>query len=311
MTQRGPRLPSGATIVAWLGIIGTLMGIVSFFILDLPNIIGGGGGGGGSMSEASVIGTLAALQDEKNQAQLQLTQIAVANQQVANQQTQTALDQQVALFQATLDAARAAQDQVVATQNAVVAASATADAEVQAANATATQVVLDQGATAAAIAQVTPTPTDSPTNTPEPEIVTDFRSISEASVALLGSDIEFFAQTASPVPDGQAGLAYVWLLDTDRDPTTGYTVQDIGVDLRAEITFESGAWVGVVRTIQPDGTVGDAFLFFSDVDVNGPRVGGLVEAAGLAGGFDWVARSELGNETYSFFPASGHLTFTP
>lgn len=312
MTRKGPRLPSGATIVAWLGIIGTLMGIVSFALLDLPSIIGGENDGS-NLSEAAILGTLAALQDEKNRAQLQLTQIALADAQAANQQTQQALDQRQAEFQATLDAARSAQEQVIATQNAVAAASATTAAEVQAVNATATQQVLDSGATAAALAQITSTPTAMPTNTPQPEVVSDFRSIANASITLSGTTLEFFIQTSSPIPDGQNGLAYIWALDTDRDPATGFAVQDIGVDLRVTVTFDNGAWVGTVRSIQPDGTIGDAFLFFTEIDINGPRLSAKLEASQLntAAGFDWVARSELGNQVYAFFPASGHLTFTP
>src|SRR5688572_2719243 len=109
MRGRG-RLPSGATIVAWLGTIATLLGIISFFILDLPNILGGGGGDPGGLSQADIISTMSALQEEKQDAQLQLTQIAVANAQAANQATQNALATQAAEFQSTLAIVRATQD---------------------------------------------------------------------------------------------------------------------------------------------------------------------------------------------------------
>ena len=101
-------IPSGATILAWLGVIGTLLGIIGFFVSDLPGLLGGNQNQG--LSEQDIVSTLSALQDDKERAELQLTAIAVANQQAANLSTQQAIAQQQAEFQATVDAIRAEQE---------------------------------------------------------------------------------------------------------------------------------------------------------------------------------------------------------
>jgi hypothetical protein len=313
MRARG-RIPSGATIVAWLGTIATLLGIVSFFILDLPSILSGGGNDG-NLSQDSIIATMAALQGEKQDAQFQLTQIAVANAQAANVATQQALATQAAQFQAELAAVRATSDAFAATQNAIAASTSAADAATATGNAVGTQAVLDVTATAAFIAQI---PTDIPTNTPfptdtaVPPPATDYRSIAGADLRLNSEGLlELALQVAQPIPDSPPGdLAYVWLLDTDQDATTGLSVQDIGADLRIAAQVENGQWVGTVRAILPDGTLGDP-LYISDINISDSTVSMLLNPGHfeLPGFFTWVVRAEEGSVSYPLFPETGHQTY--
>jgi hypothetical protein len=301
------RLPNATTILAWLGVIGTILGIIGFFISDLPGLFGNQPEG---LSEEQIIATLVALQDDKERAELQLTQIALENLRAANQATQQAINQQQADFQATLDAIQAEQEAVVATGNAVAAMTATADA----ANAAATQVAQDITATADFLAQITPTVTPTPTPTPTPEPVVDHRSLVAAAVQPTGEGtLQFAVQAAQPIPEEpQEGLAYVWSLDTDRDPETGLELQDIGVDVRLAVRFKDGAWIGRATVIQPDGTPGETFLFL-DVTLDGALLVATLDPVelGLPLSFDWIARAELGGEAYSFWPADGHNTLSP
>ena len=318
MTRVRPRLPSGATIVAWIGVISAILGIIAFFIGDFNSLLGNKGGEG--LSEAHIVATLSALQQEKEEAQFQLTQIALNNQQAANDATQQAINAQIAAFQATVNAAQAEKDAFVATQNAILAVTATAGAAndqataaADAANGTATQNALDAGATAAAIANVTPTPTPEPTLTPVPEVVADFRALTNAVIQPVGDGtIQFIVQMVQPLPDNPPdGLVYIWSMDTDRDPNTGLFVQDIGVDLRAEIRRQEGGWVGTARPVAADGTIGDPIGYFVDVTANGASLIGTIDGStlNLPGVFDWVARCELNDTPYSYFPEGGHLTF--
>jgi hypothetical protein len=290
-------------LIAWLGVIGTVLGIVGFLISDLPRLLGGEAT---PAPDHNVSGTLAVLEREKFLAELQLTQIALDDQRAANQSTQAALDQQQVSFQATLDAAAAEQANLVATSNAVAALTATADA----ANAQATQAAQDATATANFLAQLTPTNTPVPTATPLPPPATGHRSIEVADVGVSDGSLLFAMRTAQPIPDEpQAGLAYIWALDTDRDPETGLALEDIGVDKRVTVTFESGAWLGTVGIVQADGTLGETFRFL-DIEINGTNL--IVrldpDELGLPLSFDWAARVEAGGQVFSPFPESGHLT---
>lgn len=298
------RLPGVGTILAWLGIIGTLLGILGFFISDLPALLSGKPQG---LSEADLVATLVALQGDKERAELQLTQIALANVQSANQMTEQALAQREADFQATLSAIQAEKDEAVATQNANSGMTATADSI----NATSTQVALDVAATAAAIAQIMPTPTPAPTATAVPAPVADYRALLDAEVRLLGGDrMRFSAQTLQPIPDNPPdGLAYVWLLDTDRNPETGQSVQDIGVDKRVAVKFDTNTWVGTVRSVQQDGAFGESFVFL-DIAVKGSSVVAEPTASDfdLPGSFDWVIRVEIGEQVFGLWPTAGHFS---
>jgi multidrug efflux pump subunit AcrA (membrane-fusion protein) len=315
-------MPSGATILAWLGVIGTILGILGFFISDLPGIFSDEPQG---LSEDYIIATLAALQDDKERAELQLTQIALAEQRAANQATEQAISQQQANIEATFAAIQVQQDEVVATQNAVAALTATAEAAniTATANADATgtvaaQIAQNETATAVALAQITPTATITPTNTPPPTAtdtpapVVDHRSLVGAAVGVSENGrLLFSIQAAQPIPDApQDELAYIWSLDTDHDPETGLTLQDIGVDVRVAARFDEGAWVGTVRTVNIDGTFGEPFYFLT-IEIDGAILAATLSPAevGLPGSFDWVARAELGAQAYSFFPTTSHSTF--
>jgi hypothetical protein len=246
------------------------------------------------------------LEREKLLAELQLTQIALEDQQAANQSTQAALDQQQGNFQATLDTAAAEQANLVATSNAVAALTATADA----ANAQATLAAQDATATANFLAQLTPTNTPVPTATPLPPPATGHRSLQVADVGISDGSLLFALRAAQPIPgEPQAELAYIWALDTDRDPETGLPLEDIGVDKQVAVTFESGAWLGTVAIVQADGTLGETFRFL-DIDINGPNliVSLNPDELGLPLSFDWAARVESAGQVYSPFPESGHLT---
>jgi hypothetical protein len=257
-----------------------------------------------------VAATLIALDRERLQAEFQLTQIALENQQAANQNTQAAIDRQQADFQATLDAAEAEQADLVATSNAIAALTATADA----ADAQATGVAQNATATANFLAQLTPTNTPVPTATPQPAVVTDHRSIEVADVGLRGGNLLFAMRVGQSIPDEpQEGLAYIWALDTDRDAETGLTVEDIGVDKRVIVTYTEGAWLGTVGIVQPDGTLGETFRFL-DIEINGPNLVATLnpDELGLPTSFDWSARVELGEQTFSpFYPEGGHESLVP
>lgn len=296
--------PSTAAVLAWLGVVATILSIVGFFVSDLPALLGGNAKPG---SEQDVSGTLVALEREKLQAEFQLTQIALENQQAANQSTQAAIDQQRANLQATLDEVEAGQADLVATSNAIAALTATADA----ADAQATEAAQNATATANFLAQLTPTGTPIPTATPPPAVVIDHRSIEVADVGLRGGNLLFAMRVGQPIPDEpQEGLSYIWALDTDRDPETGLALEDIGVDKRVVVTYAEGAWLGTVGIVQPDGTLGETFRFL-DIEINGPNLVATLnpDELGLPTSFDWSARVELGDQTFSpFFPESGHAS---
>ena len=123
--------------------------------------------------------------------------------------------------------------------------------------------------------------------------------------------IAFTVQTAQPLPDTPPeGLAYVFSLDVDGDPSTGLTVNDIGVDRRVSIRYTDGGWGGVVRSVAADGTLGEPFAF-SDISIDGGLVQAVLdpEAVGLPTEFNWVVRAELAGQTYSLLPEAGHLTY--
>lgn len=296
--------PGVGTIIAWLGIIGTILGILGFFISDLPGLLGGKPQ---SLSEENLVATLIAFQRDKERAELQLTQIKLANDVSANQMTQQALDQREATFQAELSTLQAQQDEFIATQYVISGMTATAEAI----DATSTQVALDAAATAAAIAQVTPTPTAAPTATLVPASVTDYRGLLDADVRLLGGGrMRFLAQALQQIPDSPPdGLAYVWLIDSDRNPETGQSVQDIGVDKRVAVRFNTNTWVGTVRSVQQDGAFGEPFVFL-DISVNGPNVVAEIIASefDLPEIFDWVIRVQVGEQVFGLWPTAGHYS---
>lgn len=294
--------PSIGTIIAILGLISTVFGIIGVGLVDLL-------GGDDVATESEIVTTLIALERDKLSAEFQLTGFALEAQQAANVSTQQAVAEQGAIIQATVNAAQAEQDALLATQNAVSAQTATVDA----ANAIATQVALDAEATANFLAQLTPTPTITPTATPPPAIVGDHRLIDRALVGFSDKELLFVVRTAQPIPkEPQEGLSYVWALDTDHDSETGVKLEDIGVDSRVTVTFAEGAWLGEVVSVKQDGTLGETFFFF-EIDVDGPNLVATLDPKklGLESTFDWIARVQIGEQTFQpFFPDSGHATLS-
>jgi hypothetical protein len=309
--QGRSRGPSWGSILAVMGVIATILGVITGLI-SLAQFAGQtvGGTNSANLSDQSVVATLGALQAAKDRAELQLTQYALAEQQSANQSTLNAINVVQANFQATVDAVNGKQDAFVSTQNAISGLTATADA----AHAIGTQVALNAGATNAAVAQVTPTPTALPTSTPTPAPVADYRSLTGADVrGINDKKMDFSVQTAEAIPDQPPpGLAYAWLLDSDHNPATGLPVQDIGIDVRVTARFENGAWVGTLRPVQTDGSEGQA-LFFLDIRVNGNNLVADLDPSqmNLPASFDWVVRAQSDQETYQLFPPSGHFSLTP
>jgi hypothetical protein len=298
------KIPSWATIIGWLGAIGTILGILAYFFGDFRTMLGLNKEPD-ILSQQEVIATLSAMQNDKDNAELQLTQIAVANQGAANEATSTANAQILATAQAQLDAANAAQDAFVSTQNAIAGATATQSA-------IETQAALDAAASAAAQAQVTLTPTPEPTATPIPEVVSDYRAVVGGGVQFNNKgEMEFTLQANDRIPD-QTGLSYVWMLDTDINAATGLSMQDIGVDTIITLKFEGGAWLGTVRAVNSDGTLGEPLLFV-DIKVTGNTIQATLDPTsyGLPGTFLWVARAETNGTPYQFTPSVSHNTFTP
>jgi hypothetical protein len=250
------------------------------------------------------------LEHEKFEAETQLTRIAVENLQAANQSTQQALDQQQANLQATLDAAEAQQADAIATSNAIAAMTSTADA----ANAQATQQAEALTATANFLAQLTPTSTPLPTATPIPEVVADHRSIQDASVTQSGGALVFHMRVGHPIPETpEEGLAYIWALDTDLNPETGISLEDIGVDQWVKVTYTEGQPLGSVVNIGEDGTPGEQPQRFLDIDTSDNNLSVTIVNPGKMGlptVFYWSARVELGDQTFTpFYPPSSHETF--
>lgn len=308
--QRKSKGPSVGQIIAWLGVIGTVIGIITGVITLSQFAQQSLGSKSQDLSDQSVAGTLGALQSAKDRAELQLTQYALAEQQSANQATQNAINAAQANFQSTLDAVKAKQDALVGTQNALSGLTATADS----AHATGTQVALNAGATQAALANLTPTATPQPTATPTPAPVADYRSLTGADIRLVNAKkMTFSVQTAQSIPPTPPdGLAYNWLLDTDSNPATGLLVQDIGVDMRITARFANGGWVGSVRSVQSDGTEGQAFLFLDiRVDQSGLTAELDPSQFGVPASFNWVAQPRSDQEVYPLLPSSGHFTLTP
>lgn len=306
--SRRVRGPSAGTVLAWLGVIGTILGILGFFISDLPTLFGGEAA---TPSSSDVVNTLVALERAKVDAEFQLTQIALDHLQAANQSTQQAIAQQQANVQATIDAAETQQADAIATSNAISAMTSTVDA----ANALGTQQAESMTATANALAQLAPTSTPTPTVTPAPEFVADHRSIQSASVSPGNGGLVFEMRVGHPIPDApEEGLTYIWALDTDLNAETGAPLEDIGVDARVLVTFTGGVPLGSVVTVAEDGTTGEP-LRFSDINSSGNNLGAtLANAAelGLPTTFFWSARVEVGDQTFQpFFPATGHETFQP
>src|SRR5574341_1548687 len=117
--MRNVKLPSWGTVLAWLGVLGTITGLIAFiFGGNLPDLLGLTTPG---LSQEELLSTMIALQSDRADAELQLTQIAVANLAAANESTAQALDQLLSNSQATLTAVASGADSVLATQNAVAA----------------------------------------------------------------------------------------------------------------------------------------------------------------------------------------------
>lgn len=315
--------PDVSTIIAWVGIIGTILGIIGFFISDLPGLFRHEPEG---LTEEQIVATLVALQNDKQQAELQLTRIALENIQAANQSTQQAIDRQLADSEATLHAVQEVQAAFIATQNAIAALTATSEAAqaamtatATALNATETQAAMNATATADFLAQITPTPTQTltptplPTATPTPAPVVDFRSLLAADVRLDDDGMLLFAvQAAQDIPEQPPnGLAYVWLVDTDRSPDTGYPVQDIGAEMRIAVRFDENSWIGRVSSLDEEEQRGDPLFFLANnILIDGAILAASISPAdfGLPTTFDWVVRAELEGETYSLLPEIGHNT---
>src|SRR5574341_846489 len=110
--MRNVKLPSWGTVLAWLGVLGTITGLIAFiFGGNLPDLLGLTTP---ELSQEELLGTLIALQSDRTDAELQLTQIAIANLDVANQSTAQALAQIEANLQATLTAAASDVESVLA-----------------------------------------------------------------------------------------------------------------------------------------------------------------------------------------------------
>jgi hypothetical protein len=309
--QAKRRLPTWATILAWLGVIGTILGVVTGIIAlgqFAQQTIGPTPAS--SADQANVYATLAAYQVSNDRLAIQLTQYALAQQQSANQSTANAINAQSADVQGTLSALQALQDALVATQNANAGLTAVAQAN----NATATENYLNAGATNAALSQIAPTNTPQPTATATPAPVVDYRSLTDSSIEMPQNNrLVFTVQTAQAIPDQPpVGLAYSWLLDTDQNPATGLSVQDIGVDVRVTVRYGDGAWLGAVRAVLVDGAEGSERVFTA-IEVSGSSLSAIVNPGkvGIPATFDWVVRAQSDQEVYPFLPASGHLGFTP
>ena len=318
MEQLRSKIPSPGTLIAWLGVLGTIFGLVTFVLLDLPEIFGKEGGD--DLTQEEIIATIGALQNDKGNAELQLTEIALAQQQAANQETQQAIDRQQANVQATFDAIGTQQAVFVATQNAIAAASATAQAEVLAVTATqdainvaATQTAENATATANFLAQITPTPTPEPTATPTPVPSSDHRLLVDSSIEMVDGLLEFALETARPIPNKpNDGLTYVWLLDIDRDIKTGLEFRELGIDVRVAVSYTDKTWVGRIRRVLPDGSLGEP-QFFTEFSISGQKLFATIKPGefGLPSSFDWFTRVEINDTIYSSFPEEEFLTFTP
>lgn len=301
----------GTRILAVLTIIATITGILSFVIGDLGLFRGATT----QVSDVHIEETLVALQLARMAAELQLTQVALDNQQSANLATQTTIAQQGIDLAATLEVVGTQQAAVIATSNAAAAMTATANAVQELQNATATQSSLDATATALFLEQTTPTPTSAPsptplpTETPIPEVVRDFRRVASADIS---PDEEgrllFTINTQTPIPeDPPENLAYRWGLDTDFDPTTGLAQNDIGVDMYVRVYYIEGAWLGMVRSLNAEGEETDTFRF-ADVSVSGREVVATLIPAevGLPTSFYWIAQAFTSDQTFAAVPSEGH-----
>jgi hypothetical protein len=290
-------------------VVGTILGVITGVISVIQYAQDAFGGGGQDLSadQQRIYETLAAVQVANGQLSVQLTQYALAGVQSANEATANAINAQAASVQGTMGALQAKEDSLVATSNAQSAMTAAAEAV----NSTATQAYLDAGATNAALSQIAPTPTDLPTATPVPEVVSDYRSLLDAAAQTSADGrIELSVQTAQNIPeDPPTGLQYVWMLDTDRNPGTGLPVQDIGVDMTMTVRFDNGAWLGTGRALLVDGAEG-APIVFTNITVEGNRLIATIDPTrfGLVGQFDWVARAQSDNEIYPLLPEASHFT---
>ena len=306
-------LPTWAGILAFLGIVGTILGVITGVIaLFQFGQQALGGPPTVNANQQNVYATLAAVQIANNQLVLQLTQNALAVEEAANQATSNAILARSGTIEAQRAALQTRHDSLVATQHANAALTATGQAAVQAAAATATQNVLNTGATNAAISQVTPTSTALPTATATPAPVADYRSLTAATAASQPDGrVSLSIQAAQPIPpQPPVGLAYVWMLDTDRNPSTGLAVQDIGVDLMVTARFDNGAWLGTVNAVLADGTKGTDQVF-TDIQVTDNTLTVTLDPTqfNFQPSFDWLARSQSDQETYPLLPATGHFTF--
>lgn len=298
---RKPKMPSMEAVAGFIGLVGTIVGIITFFLFDLPSLFRPDEPEG--LTEAQVFSTIVALQNQAQSAELQLTQIAVNQQTANNQATADAFSAQQAALQSTLDYIGTQQANAVATNNAIIEQTATAEF-------LATQQSLDATATAQAIAQITPTATSEPTATPAPAVAVDYRSIFDAAVALTADGRLVFTLTAAqPIPSTE-DLAYTWMIDEDGNAATGLSTSDIGADLRVGVRFESGQWFGRVARYNEDGSISNPLLF---VDVRADGASILAELDPVEMGvplrFDWVVRAEQGEQVFSGFPAAGHNSF--
>lgn len=305
-------LPTWAGILAFLGIVGTILGVITGVIALVQFGQQALGPTAGPGDQAHVYETLAALQVASDRQGLQLTQYFLDGQNAANQGTANAIAAQAASVQGTLSAIQASQDAVVGTQNAIGAMTATGQAASQAAAATATQNYLNTGATNAALSQIPPTNTPQPTPTATPAPVADYRSLTSASAAAQpDGHVAFAVQAAQDIPpQPPQGLAYAWMLDTDNNPATGLAVQDIGVDMILTVRYDNGAWLGSGNAVLVDGSKGTPIVF-TDINVTGNTLTATVDPTlfNIGSGFAWVARAQSDQETYPILPATSHFNF--
>jgi len=142
-----------------------------------------------------------------------------------------------------------------------------------------------------------------------------YTDILAVSVNWSGSDrLQFSLQAAAPIPSAPGGyLAYVWGIDTDNNPNTGYGwpyifANDIGIDVLLRVAYRDGRWGAWVDKAGANG-VAEWSQPVYEYSIDGSTSTGLVSVStfGIPESFTWTAHSLQGGDYFDIAPNSGHL----
>jgi hypothetical protein len=122
--------------------------------------------------------------------------------------------------------------------------------------------------------------------------------------------VRFEVVVSEAIPDVPADSLHIkWLLDPDRDASSGNLRNDIGVDLEVGVLFQPGVgWSGRFADVRS----GENSVFLRAFEIRGPLAVLWVPLGWLAPhtAFHWVTVSFLGETPADLAPDAGHRAFS-